>query len=645
MHASPNAERAKTSFQANPGSNGFLGGMKRQFMELVSPQGHPRMVSDVRARWEQLSGCTTTQLRESANATRARVRHEGVDDTTACVDAMALMAEALRLSCGVSLYDVQIHAGDVLRRGAIAEMQTGEGKTYSCAAPAFLHSLTGRGVHVATTNAYLAERDQSILRPAFDLLGVSVGLLPEQGAVPEKRRAYQADVTFATGHEFGFDYLRDQLTLRGIEERPLATKLLARLEGADAGAMLQRGHYYSIVDEADNVLLDDAASPLVLSEGSQDEAPDANVYLAARDAVKELEHGRDYHLQSSHGVRFTPDGRRRIQSLGADVPVLSLRRTWAEYVSVSIRASRLARDVDYIVDDEDQVQIVDSSTGRIFKDRTWRDGLHQAVEAREGLRITDESGTLAQITRQRFSRLYDRLAGTTGTATGCEREFREVYRLDVIPIPLRTPSQRILWPTRVFATKTSKWHAIASSVREVRSTGRPVLIGTRTIEDSECLADLFSELKIEFQLLNGVQDADEAAVIALAGRPYAVTIATSLAGRGTDIKLDPSVKAAGGLHVIIAESNDSTRVDRQLIGRSGRQGDPGSAQSFLSAQDDLIRNHGCWLADSILRHCDEHGECKVNLETQIRRIQRSTERLAFSARYAMFQRDIASVSS
>ncbi|TWU08132.1 preprotein translocase subunit SecA [Stieleria varia] len=619
----------------------MLNGLTNHLVTLLRPASHSGLIQATRESWKTLQRQSESQLRESCQRTRDRVRRLGVDDLTAKVDGLALMAEALRRVRGVSMYDVQLHAACVLAQGGIAEMQTGEGKTFSCAPPAFLHALLGRGVHVATTNAYLAERDHELLSPVFRLLGVNASLLPEKAGNEEKRKAYQCDVTYGTGSEFGFDYLRDQLSLRAQTQQKMGQSLLSRLKGDMEPALMQRGLYYSIIDEADNVMLDDAVSPLVLSEAGQGEAADRLVYHAATDAVNHLREGRDYTVTGTKKThRLTEEGNARVQVLGSDLPVELFRRTWMEYISVALRASQMRRDVDYIVDGQNKVQIVDGSTGRIFEDRTWRDGLHQAVESKEGLEISNEKGTMAQITRQRFGRLYQRLAGTTGTAQGCEREFREVYRLSVHTIPLRTPSQREIWPTRSFESQEAKWAAIAASVADLHATGRPVLVGTNSIRDSKCLAALFQEHGIEYQLLNGIQDADEASIVAAAGRYGAVMIATSLAGRGTDIKLEPEVRSLGGLHVIVAQCNESSRVDRQLVGRCGRQGDPGTAQSFLSAQDELLENHAPWLSEFIKRHTDETGECTVDVSAQIRRIQRLVERNAFARRAAMFRRDV-----
>ncbi|MCA9174681.1 MAG: hypothetical protein KDB14_09350 [Planctomycetales bacterium] len=598
------------------------------------------LLAGIDQRVERFRELSDAELLETSQSVKALVCSEGVDAPRAITEAFALASESLCRTHGIRLYPVQLLAALVLARGGIAEMQTGEGKTYSCFPAALLHALTGRGVHVATTSAYLAERDAQLVAPAYQQLGLSVGVSEEQGSTAAKQSAYAQDVTYATGHEFGFDYLRDQLELRKRRQAPLGEPLIDLLSEPSRGngQLLQRGLYYAIVDEADSVMLDDALSPLVLSGSVGMDAPDADIHRAARIIVTQLwpEH---YETRRSGATQLTPSGIDWIHQPSLMPPTSRLLRTWTEYLDLALRANSLRRDVDYIVDSSDAVQIVDTGTGRIFSDRTWRDGLHQAVEAKEGVRITSERESLAQITRQRFARLYQRLAGMTGTAVGCEREFRQVYGLQVQPIPLRTPSLRELWPMRAFASQRMKWRAIEESVAELHAQQRPVLIGTSSIADSEQLAALFTTHGLPFQLLNGRQDADEAAIVALAGQLGAITIATSLAGRGTDIHLGDGVASRGGLHVVVAECGASQRVDRQLVGRCARQGDPGSSQTFISAEDALITQHGRWLARFITSRSNDRGELQFDLTAQIRKIQRAADRVAAGARATLLRND------
>lgn len=607
----------------------------------VSNEGD--LVAPIMHRARQLESLTPEQLQENSATVRALVNHKTVDAAEARIEAFAAMFEALRRARRIRLYEPQLHAALVLAGGAIAEMQTGEGKTFACAPAAYLHSLTGRGVHVATPNTYLSERDCELLAPAYRQLGVDVAALPEQSDPADKRQAYRCDITYGTGYEFGFDYLRDQLALRVASQRPLGTGVLESLGGGDAARpLIQRGLYYSIVDEVDNVLLDDAASPLILSGAVSGEAPDADVHRAARRMISTLVEGKHFRVEASGGdVELTEAGTALVHEQDDWIPIRQLVRTWVEYIEQALRANLLRRDVHYVVAEDSTIQIVDMGTGRIFTDRAWSCGLHQAVEAKEEVPITPEKQAVAQITRQRFSRLYHRLAGTTGTARGCEREFSQVYRLPVKKIPLRLASRRSLWPMRCFSDQQRKFSAIAESVCELHVQQRPVLVGTQSIAASEELALLFQQRGLAFQLLNGRQDAAEAAVVEKAGQMGAITIATSLAGRGTDIPLCPGVDNHGGLHVIVSEGAESARIDRQLVGRCARQGDPGSAQTFIAADDSLIVNHGAWLAAMMTKYADPDGEIRVNLTRQVRRIQRAAERTAYSARSALLRRDLA----
>lgn len=581
---------------------------------------------------------------EASAALRNRVAKEGPDTLAVQIDAFALMYAAINMKLDIELYDVQVLAARILANGRVAEMQTGEGKTLACAPAAYLHGLTGRGVHVATPNTYLAARDFELLAPAFRLLGMSVGLLSHKDCMVAKRAAYQCDVTYATGYELGFDYLRDQLALRHASSCDLGQRLWTRLQGDDTRgvAILQRPLYYVIIDEIDNVLLDDAGSPLVLSGAADAEASDGAAHQLASRLSGRLEAGRHYLFDSSVGsVQLTDAGIERIHSEDVDIPISVLLRTWEEYVEKALLALLyFRRDVHYVVV-AGTVQIVDASTGRIFSDRNWQDGLHQAIEAKEGVRITAEKQALAQITRQRYYRLYERLCGMTGTATGCEREFRQVYGLKTETVPLRVPSQRTIMPTRFFASAAAKWQAVTQSVAQMHVTGRPVLLGTRSIDDSERLAEVLRQRGLPFELLNGKQDAAEADILARAGQPGAITIATNLAGRGTDIQLAPEAAASGGLHVIVAECHDSTRVDRQLIGRGARQGDPGSAQTFVSAEDSLIQRFGPWLASTMQRYATPSGEVSLNLSRRTRRLQSIAERQDYAARCALLRRDLS----
>ena len=562
------------------------------------------------------SGSLSLEMRSTRTSSAGGSSARPADDA-ALAELFAAVDEAFFRQSGLRFYDVQFLAGRALSRRAIAEMRTGEGKTYTTLLPAAWWSLDGGGVHVMTVNAYLAERDHGLLAPVLGRLGFSTGLLRSGGPPAEKRAAYAADITFGPGYEFGFDYLRDQTAVGHARGQGLGDTLRQRRQNHAAllggiesrGDKLQRGHAAAIVDEADSVMIDEATTPLILAAASDGPAANAATYIAARAVADQLESGRDYVVDLAAGfAALTAAGERRLASLGPPARA-GLERPWARYVEQALAARHLfRRDVHYVAM-KGELRIVDSGTGRIFTDRTWRDGLHQALQAKEGLEITAEARSLARITRQRYLGLYRHLCGMTGTAREAEDELAAIYDLDTAVIPTHRPSRGQLWPTRVFASRESKEQAIANETERLHRLGRPVLVGAATIEASERLASLLSRRGLACQLLNGRQDAEEAAVVAEAGRVGAITVATNMAGRGTDIKLDPAAVQAGGLHVIVAELQESSRVDRQLIGRAARQGDPGSAQRFLAASDSLLVRHDPALANAI-------ADCRANAEAE-----------------------------
>ena len=565
-------------------------------------------------------------------------------DADLLVLAAAGVIAAIKRTLGLSLFDVQLFAGVIVSRGGVAEMQTGEGKTLSGILPAYVHALAGRGVHVATTNRYLATRDQQQLAPVFDLLGVTTGLVTEDSTDDQARHAYDADITFAPGHVFGFDFLKDQLTLSRSSNGKLGSEIYRRINTptqssrANQRELRGRGLHCAIVDEIDNVLIDDAVSPLVLSQASTDEAPDQEVHRRANALAKTLQDD-DYRLDRLRSeVSFTEIGYQKIYDDREMATHSQLVRPWHEYVALAIRANEcLRQDVDYVVR-ADKVQIVDASTGRIFSDRTWSSGLHQAVLANHQLPITPESTTLARITRQRFFRHYKNLAGMTGTAIGCEREFESVYGLPVVQVPLRAVSKRIRLPDQWCDTEDEKWDAIVTETQRMHAEGRAVLIGTHSIEQSLAVSRRLKERGLSFELLNGIQDEDEAAIIAKAGAAGAITVATNLAGRGTDIKLDPLVARCGGLHVIIAQRHGLARVDRQLTGRCARCGDPGSARAFVAADEPLVREHAPWIERAMSRGINREAT-ETLIAKSFSKIQANLERQAAHSRWRLLQFD------
>ena len=604
------------------------------------------VVQQVKLRARELESASERDLRDLALTLRDAAEQFGLTMSTKDrqqqqVAGTAIVREAVRRTRGLKYHDVQLLAGLTLANGQAAEMATGEGKTIISAIPAFLAWLDGQQTHVATPNAYLAERDWKQLQPVFEELGLSSALLPENNNTRGKQAAYQTDVVYGTGYEFGFDYLRDQLTLRAQPRDKLGGSLLDTLVGREPidKSLLQSHLQRTVVDELDSVLIDEALTPLILSEGGNGlEVP--TPYLAARDLADEMVRGEHFHLDAANRtLRLTSAGRDLIFAELQRHPLSDLRRPWDAFVLNALHAEYVVqRGVNYVVRDGD-VQIVDQNTGRIFSERSWRDGLHQAVEAYNHLAISGEKSSSARITRQRFYQLYDSVCGMTGTAEGADQEFSEFYGLKTLLIPRHQPCRRVDLPDRYFASKDAKLRAIVAEVIERHRCGQPVLIGTRTIADSELLSMLLGSLKMSHEVLNGLQDADEAAIIADAGRYGAVTVATNMAGRGTDIKPDERALAVGGLFVIGAERNDSRRVDRQLAGRAGRQGDFGFSRFFVSGDDELLQRYAPKLASRLRKTAGRDGEVHDNYAQLVSQFQLLAEQQSLKLRRKMVEHD------
>ena len=594
-----------------------------------------RCVEQIKEDARQLVGRTDVQLRSRAHDLRNLFKSGAPTEDDGRIRAFALVCEAARRTLGIDYYDVQTLAGLALARNAIAEMETGEGKTFVAALPAFFLALAGDGVHVMTVNSYLAERDCQLLRPLYEMLGMSVGQLSAAAPPSDKRAAYACEITYGPGYEFGFDYLRDQAALLVQGKRRLGDTCLSRLRGHDPVRQsgVQRGQAYAIVDEIDSVLIDEAMSPLVLSQNASQPAQYPDVYQHACQVASDFNADSDYLFEpASRVIRLTSGGAAKVESSAAHTPLFGIKRPWSTYIEQALRATLLLhKDVDYIVKD-DKILLVDESTGRIFADRTLRQGLHQAVEAKEDVPITAEQEPLARISRQRYFRLYRGLCGMTGTASGNEREFWKFYRLPVVRIPRHRPCRRHVLPIRFFADQPAKWKAIGESVRRRHAAGQPVLVGTRCIEHSEALAQRLRTAELDFRLLNGTQDMAEAEVVARAGQAGAVTVATNMAGRGTDIKLGSGVEEVGGLHVIVTEPHESARVDRQLVGRSARQADAGSSQTFVAADDALILLHAPSLGARMKRSANGTGDVGHDFSGDVRRAQQVAERRAYARR-------------
>ncbi len=560
------------------------------------------------------------------------------------VESFALVREVARREVKLFPYDVQILGGLALCRGTVAEMATGEGKTLVQSLPAYCFSLAGRGVHVVTSNAYLAERDQEFSKGIFEFLGISSASLPEQVPPLQKQKAYAADITFGTGTEFGFDYLRDQLLLFGQPATRLGENFARTIlrELPPELPLAQRGLVHAIIDEADSILIDEAMTPLVIGGKGSEDAGRAEVYLAAQRAAGILEEDLDYKVEEAYKtVRLTEGGVGRLHSEEIEVPWAALQRPWERYVENALRAEIfMKRDIHYIVSGG-KVVIVDQFTGRTRPDSTWREGLHQAVEVKEAVEVNPENETLASVSRQSFFLRYEKLCGMTGTGMESATEFAEVYQLPVQPIARNRPLVAEELPARIFVEKESRMEAIAQEIVRRHRAGQPVLIGSGTIGNSEALAALLDEKGIGYELLNAKQDAEEAEIVARAGKKNAVTIATNMAGRGTDIPLGPGVRELGGLHVIGLELEESRRIDRQLGGRAGRQGDPGSSQWFLSADDQVIRVYSPEAARRLAKSpADDNGEVKQGAWPAVfRKAQQRAERQQLEGRRSVMQRD------
>jgi preprotein translocase subunit SecA len=609
----------------------YFGGQSSTSTELDETARLLRAIRDQSTLYRQLSDEELSRI-STSNSMQA-----DFDDVIRIT--MAAGVEATRRVMKIDLYDCQLRAAIELYRGSIVQLQTGEGKTLVAMLAATCFAFSGRSPHVMTMNSYLARRDREQLAPIYRALGLTVGLTDTGLSIEEKQRGYRSHIVYGPGYEFGFDYLRDQLAILSRPRPKLGENVLKRWRqpssspsSSSTEVSIQRGLTVAIVDEADSVMLDEASTPLILSSGQKTPAENAYVYRFAHTVAQQLRGGQDYQFsQKEASFQWTDVG---LITIGQPPTAIrsGLERAWQHYLQQAIYAShRLHRDVHYLVDDG-RVQLIDQHTGRIQADRSWGAGLQQAVEAKEGLTITAENQALATITRQRFLCAYKNLCGLTGTATGSEREIQEVYRLPVSEILPNRPSQLQTVRPQMLLDKRLHEEAIIASVKACQERRQPVMVGTTSIQSSERLAVAFIKAGIAHRLLSGRQDADEAAIIAIAGNACAVTIATNIAGRGTDIRLGPGVAESGGLHVIATELHESQRVERQLMGRAGRQGSPGSFELILSTEDPLLARCAPSLAlrlrDAIianrLNHSDWVRELR-ELQNQLE-LQRTEER-------------------
>ncbi len=567
--------------------------MIKSVLKIFGTQ-NDRIVKNYLKRVENINALESTyepmsdeELQAAFNTLRASVNNGEKSLEDALYDSFAITREASKRVLGLRHYDVQMVGGMVLHDGNIAEMKTGEGKTLVATLAVILNAMTGRGVHVVTVNDYLAKRDSSEMGELYRFLGYSIGCITADIQDDMSRKAqYDADITYGTNNEYGFDYLRDNMKVR-LEEK------------------VQREHHYAIVDEVDSILIDEARTPLIISGPTQ---RDQNHYARADAIAKQMERGKKIETKAGEDEKTTGDfivdeknrtivmteqGLQKAQDLFEVDNLYSLENAvLSHHLDQALKAHNIfEKDVDYVVQNN-EIIIVDEFTGRLSEGRRYSEGLHQALEAKEGVEIQEESQTLAEITYQNYFRLYEKLAGMTGTAQTEATEFSQIYGLDVISIPTNVPVERIDRNDLIYNTEREKLDAAVRTIREYHSKGQPVLIGTASIEKSEMIHDRLKKEKIPHNILNAKNHAQEAEIIKNAGQKGAVTVATNMAGRGVDIKIDDEVRSLGGLAILGTERHESRRIDNQLRGRSGRQGDPGESQFFLSLDDNLLRIFG-----------------------------------------------------
>jgi preprotein translocase subunit SecA len=624
-----------------------------------------KLVSRANDLEESIRALSDADLRAKTDELRGRVQ-DGVDIDAMLPDAFAIVREASVRTLGLRHFDVQLVGGIALHQGKISEMRTGEGKTLVATLPAYLNALTGNGVHIVTVNEYLAQRDAAWMGPIYEFLGMSVGTIKSGQTPQEKREAYASDITFGTNNEFGFDYLRDNLALHTQDQ-------------------MQRGLSFAIVDEVDSILIDEARTPLIIS-GPSDESSELyvriNKLIPRLNRQEEEDGSGDFSVdEKSKQAYLTEDGHQKVEELLAKEGLIGAGESLYDagnirlmhHLTAAIRANAIfKRDVEYVVK-EGEIVIVDEFTGRTMPGRRWSDGLHQAIEAKEGVRVKEENQTVASITFQNYFRMYSKLSGMTGTADTEAFEFQQIYGLEVVVIPTHKRMIRDDQPDLVYLTEKDKFASIIEDIKDCQERKQPALVGTTSIETSEYLSGILAKGNIKHQVLNAKQHEREAQIVADAGRPGTVTIATNMAGRGTDIVLGGNLDAelaalgedtdedertrrrqeweqrhqcvidAGGLHIVGTERHESRRIDNQLRGRSGRQGDPGSSRFYLAMEDNLMRIFGDpeRTKGMLTRVGMQEGEAIESklLTRQIERAQRKVEAHNFDARKALLEYD------
>jgi preprotein translocase subunit SecA len=601
-----------------------------------------KRVADVNKLTDKYKKMTDRQLQSQTEVFKKRLGKESLD--AILPDAFAVVREAAGRTLGMQHFDVQLIGGLVLHEGNVAEMKTGEGKTLTSTAPVYLNALTGKGAHIVTVNDYLAQRDAGWMGQVYHFLGLTTAvIMAELSYIYDptytnkdhederfrhlkpcsRREAYAADITYGTNNEFGFDYLRDNM-VREVDQ------------------LRQRPLHYAIVDEVDSILIDEARTPLIISAPS---VTSGNAYSQFSKVVRQLKRDDDFETDEKRKtVILTDEGVEKIQkALSIDNLYGSEHIRTIYHLQQALKAQALfKRDKDYVVTKDGEVVIVDEFTGRLLPGRRYNEGLHQAIEAKEGVEVQEESMTLATISFQNYFRLYEKLSGMTGTAMTEAEEFHQIYKLDVVEVPSNRPLARIDRPDRIYRTEEAKFKAIAREVKALHVKGQPVLLGTVSIEKNEILSKLLTKEKVPHQLLNAKNNEREAKIVAKAGEKGAVTLATNIAGRGTDIVLGEGVKELGGLFVLGSERHESRRIDNQLRGRAGRQGDPGVTQFFVSTEDDLMRIFGGERIASIMARLNVDDETPIEnrlISRSLEGAQKKVEGFHFDQRKNVVQYD------
>ena len=537
----------------------------------------------------EIHALSTARLTEAVEEGRVLARLNRLKDK-ALDRGMAVVREGCFRAIGKRPYPVQVMGALAMCEGFVTEMATGEGKTITASLAASIWGWGGKPVHIITVNDYLVARDAEEMGPTYRAMGLRVGHVEHETTPDERVDHYRRDVVYCTQKELVADFLRDQIALGTL--RSSAQTSVTMLRGLNAGRLMVPGLFRVIVDEADSVLIDEAVTPLIISNSPDDE-PNADRYRKADELCQQLRSGRDFKIDwTVRQVDLTPTGEERLEELSGSDGFWRGKRRREELVTQSLTARHcFIRDEQYLVDDEGKVAIIDEFTGRVMADRSWRHGLHQAIEVKENVKVTADKENLARMSFQRFFRQYPILSGMTGTAWESAGEVWQIYRRPIVRVPTNKPCIRIHLPVRMFDTMDEKWTAVADRVAQLHKRGNPVLVGTRSVLASEEVSRRLTALKLPHRVLNATQTAQEASIVAEAGQRGQITVATNMAGRGTDIKLARGVAELGGLHVIATEPHGSGRVDRQLFGRAARQGDPGCAQMFASADDDLFIRH------------------------------------------------------